>query len=224
MIGFCADDGSLQAVAAAGGGALVAIGAEVSAAPLAELTGEAGIACTLRAPGLYELTLEAADDPVQLDRDTRVWICRAHGEVAGNAREGVATITRIEGDDGPLARAVSLSLGEDLAMLLHATRPSGSTGHGDERLAAAILRGAPATATLVEKPRLSTTYDAAGRPTHLGVELWETAEAEFPTRAGGEAVAHGELEHANGARTLVTFLDCHGEGRRGQGRYELAVN
>ncbi len=71
---------------------------------------------------------------------------------------------------------------------------------------------------------LSTTYDGEGRVVHFGLELWEGEESEFARRAAGEASAHGELAHPDGALTRVAFLACHGDGgRAGPGVYAITT-
>ena len=88
---------------------------------------------------------------------------------------------------------------------------------------AVIFRGELSEGSPVAVPHVSTTYDAAGLVAHVGVELWESSESEFPMRLGGEAHAHGELRDEDGAVVAVTFLDAHGETRRGAGCYLLST-
>ena len=86
------------------------------------------------------------------------------------------------------------------------------------------MRGEPLEPATIELPRLSTTYDAGGLATHAGIELWETAEAEFAVRIGGEALAHGEMTHPDGARTSVAFVRWHHNGHRGSGSYAITTH
>jgi len=152
---------------------------------------------------------------------TRIWLCRARGTVRAEPFEGFATRVSAAGDDA-LARTLALRLESGVAVVLAARRGRAAAGHGDEQLDAVLARGDPPVASAVERPRLSTTYDGAGLVTHCGIELWESGESEFPERIGGEAVLHGELVGADGTRTRIAFLDCHGGGaQRGGGRYAI---
>jgi hypothetical protein len=57
---------------------------------------------------------------------------------------------------------------------LLALRPRRARGHEADLVVASMLAAEPAPA--VSDPRLSTTYDAAGRPTRAGLELWVEPE------------------------------------------------
>ncbi len=114
-------------------------------------------------------------------------------------------------------------LGAGAAVALAATHAATAAGHGEEQLDAVILRGDPLERCAVEDPRLSTTYDADGRLARSGIELWESADAEFPERIGGEAVAHAELAGPDGAHTQVALVGWHRDGRRGGGYYAITT-
>jgi hypothetical protein len=122
-----------------------------------------------------------------------------------------------------VARTVSAWLGDDLAVALTAIRPAGKTEHGSEAIAATILEpagedGAP-VAVAVADPRLSTTYDAAGRQRHAGLELW-VDEDGLPRRAAGELVCGTSLDLGR-LRLDCAFFRWRMDGRSGFGRYDI---
>jgi len=122
-----------------------------------------------------------------------------------------------------LARTVGAWLDDDLSVALTAIRPSGAKHHEDERVAATILDRDPETgdarATAVVEPRLSTTYDAEGRQTAAGLELF-VDEEEIPRRAAGE-VRCGTTLDLGRLRLHCAFFTWRMEGRTGVGRYDV---
>ena len=138
--------------------------------------------------------------------------------------DGLATLRRRPAADGiALERSIAIFFDAQLAFALAARRPRGAGGHGEEQLDAVAFRGEPLEPASFEIPRLSTTYDADGVPTHAGIELWETDEAELALRIGGEVLGHGELAQPGGARTRVTFVAWHHNGHHGLGSYEITT-
>jgi hypothetical protein len=122
-----------------------------------------------------------------------------------------------------VARTVSAWLGDDLAVSLTAIRPAGKDEHGREAIAATILEtagedGEPA-AVAVADPRLSTTYDAAGRQRHAGLELW-VDEDGLPRRAAGEVICGTSLDLGR-LRLDCAFFRWRMDGRTGFGRYDI---
>lgn len=109
-------------------------------------------------------------------------------------------------------------------------RPDKSMGQDTDLVAAAVLE--PEQAPPVADPRLSTTYDAAGMPTRVGLELWfepsdsaEDPDADdrrhFPRRAAAEPL--GELIEWEVAdfRLHAALLRWHSRGSDGAGTYLL---
>jgi hypothetical protein len=220
--GFADAGAQLQGVAIEGAGTLLAVGERVEALPGFSLADIDGTACRLGGDGAYAVTLEPLGPPAALGDAVRLWICRAHGTVADRPLEGFGSIMRtLAGDRIVLERAVTAWLGPALAVALAARRPRRASGHGGEELHAAVMRGEPLEPLPVADPRLSSTYDGDGLLLRCGIELWETAEAEFALRYGGIAGVHGELTHEDGARTRVAFMSVRGERERGVGRYEI---
>ena len=122
-----------------------------------------------------------------------------------------------------LARTVGAWLDDDLAVSLAAIRPAGAAHHDEERIAATILERDPDSdaprATAVIQPRLSTTYDADGRQTAAGLELFVDEEG-FPRRAAGE-VRCGTTLDLGRLRLHCAFFRWRMEGRTGVGRYDV---
>jgi hypothetical protein len=222
VIWFAEPAGRRGAIAIAGAGALLAAGGEVREGSAGiEQRGGGGITATI--DGSSVVALDPLGTPSMLADGTRVWLCGAHGTLDSTPFDGIGTITHgVPHRDAPLERSVTLVLDAQLAVVIGARRPAGAAGHGDELIDAVIFRGELSEGSPVAVPHVSTTYDAAGLVAHVGVELWESSESEFAMRLGGEAHSHGELRDEEGAVVAVTFLDAHGEGRRGAGCYLLS--
>jgi len=215
-----ADAGSAVAgVAISGAGALIVRDGELStaAAPQIEKT-------SLRVADVCDLVLEPLAPPGELAaQGVTIWLCSAKGSAAGAPFDGLAALTRRPERVAPLERSVAILFEPASSFVLAASAPPGAAGHGEEQLAALAFRGEPLAAAPFERTRLSTTYDAAGLPRHAGVELWESEDAEFPLRIGGEALTNGELAHPGGERTRVAFLAWHGESHHAVGVYTITT-
>lgn len=220
-IAFADAAAEIAGVAITGTGTLLSLGGELSAAAPPQLNGADG-AWTLAAPGAYSLALEGLGDGARLAGGASVWLCRARGTVEQHDLDAFATITTSPAGVAPaLERSLAFTFDHELSFALLARRESGSGGHGEEELEAVVFRGDPPAASLVARPRLSTTYDGGELPRHAGVELWQEEESEFALRIGGEALTNGELVHADGARSLVVFMAWHHEHHRALGSYTL---
>lgn len=112
---------------------------------------------------------------------------------------------------------------------LLALRPRNSRGHDRDLVAAAVIEGQPAPR--VTDPRLSSTYDAAGNPVRVGLELWfepgdgdgddEEDERLSARRAAGEAVGDAVRWEACGFSLQAVALRWHSRGSDGVGVYLL---
>jgi hypothetical protein len=223
-IGFADSRAALQGVAIAGVGTLLRLGEQLTATPPPQIAAPEGdgTAWRIGSPDSYELVMEPLGQAAGLAGGGQISLCRVTGTIAAQQLEGLGTLTRRPASGGlALERCVTVWFDAQLGFALAARRPTGASGHGEEQLEAVAFRGEPLEATRIELPRLSTTYDPSGVATHAGIELWETAEAEFAVRIGGEALAHGELAHPDGTRTRVAFVEWHHDGRRGSGSYEI---
>jgi hypothetical protein len=210
---------AVQGVAIAGAGTLIVRDGELTAAGAPQLDG-----WSLRVPGSAELTLEPLAPPAEsVAQSARIWLCSASGSVAGVAFDGLAALTRVLAAPAALERSISILFDPTLAFVLTASAPGETGGHGEERLEAAVFRGEPLAAAPIERPRLSTTYDATGLPRHAGIELWESADADFALRIGGEVVTNGQLAGPGDARTSVAFLAWHGDSHHAVGAYTITT-
>jgi len=215
-----ADAGSaIQIVAIAGVGALVKVGEQLTAtAPPAFVEG--GESWRIGSPGCFELELASWGHGASLGNDGALaWPCAASGSVGLQPVAGLAMAGRETG--AALERSLAILFDAQLAFALRATRRPGAGEHGEEALSAIAFRGEGPEPATIEKPRLSSSYDAAGGLTHAGIELWEAEDSEFPLRIGGEAIAAGELAHPGGASTRATFIAWHHSGRHGLGSYTI---
>jgi hypothetical protein len=176
--------------------------------------------------GVFALDVEALAPPAELRLDgveERQQLCRVRGEAqgrrvdclgqSGHAR-GRADWSKLE-----LARTVTAWLDDRTGVTLSALRPASAKHHGDEAIAAAVVVGGEPVP--VADPRLSTTYDAAGRQVHAGLELWVgDGDGEYPHRAAG-AVRCGTTIDLGSLRLDCAFFEWRMEGRTGVGRYDI---
>ena len=220
-IAFADTAAEVACVAIAGAGSLLSVAGELTAAAAPRLAGTQP-AWTLGGAGAYELELESLGEPASLASGTTIWLCRARGKVGERDLDALATLTLQSGSAHfALQRSLSILLEGELSFALLSRRPAGAVGHGEEQLEAVVWRGQAAAPAPIERPLLSTTYDAAGIARHAGLELWEDEEAEYAMRIGGEAVGDGELVHPDGERSRVVFMAWHHESRRALGSYTL---
>ena len=221
-IAFADASAPIQGVAIAGVGTLLALGDRPTTAPPPQLSGDEG-AWRVSAGDAYELALEASGDGAALADGTRIWLCRATGTIGVEDFDGRATLTRGPAGADAVERSLAILFEDQLGFALAARGPRDERGHDEEQLEAIAFRGEPLELATIEKPRLSTTFDGEGRLIRAGVELWETADAEFALRIGGETLTDGELVHADGARTRIAFVGWHHDGHRGPGSYAITT-
>jgi len=159
-------------------------------------------------------------------------LCRLRGKgVRGRTLDGFGCVSHGGGELGglALARSIWICFGAELAFALLAERPARGRGHGDERLAACVGRGAPLEPSPLEDPRLSSTYREDGQLLRAGLELWEPsleADADAHERAralriGGETIAAAELPQIAERQTSIAFMAWHHAGLEGIGCYTI---
>lgn len=123
-----------------------------------------------------------------------------------------------------LTRTLTAWVGEDCGLSLVAVRPGKARAHGDELVDAMLLEGGPdgvgGPATVIDEPRLSTTYDAEGRMRRAGLELYVTPEAEHARRLHGEVLC-GTTVDLGRLRLDASFFRWELDGREGVGRYDI---
>jgi hypothetical protein len=155
-------------------------------------------------------------------------LCRVHGTVTVSGAERPVdcpgTRSTIDGVDPAALESVRTVAGwfaPDDAFTLLALRAPRAQGQEADLVAATLFD--PEGWVPVADPRLSTTYDGAGVPTRVSLELWVTeGENEFPRRAAGEAAAPSAAVTADGLQVRAIPLRCHSRGREGGGVYVLA--
>jgi hypothetical protein len=185
---------------------------------------------TIVASGV-ELSITAAAEPIH-DRfdggaDGFDQLCRVGGTIAQDGA-GVeleclgrrATRAGLDLSRYASIRDVSMWFEPDEGVALTALRPRKAKHHAKDIVVAAVLDAADAKP--VVDPRLSTTYDAAGTPWRVGLELWLEEENgdQFPRRTAAEATP-GAIQAGDGLRAAV--LRAHSRGREGMGVYLLAT-
>jgi hypothetical protein len=126
---------------------------------------------------------------------------------------GIAHWDRMES-----VRTVGAWLGEDRAVGLQAVRRPNARGHEADAVSAWLLGEEGAHA--LSEARLSTTYDDEGRQRRAGLELWESADSEYPHRVAGEVVCGSTLD-LGALRLDTAFFRFRMEGQEGAGRYDL---
>jgi hypothetical protein len=157
---------------------------------------------------------------------TAIGTCQVLGTLAagGGVRKlratGLRTAATPPQDGGSMRLFGSwFPAGQELGVLALRRRGAAS-GEGDQITVAARGEEAP----LVIDPRLSTTYNGAGEPVRVGVELW-LGEAEddeglrarrVAGRAGGSSVSIGALRGF--------AFECVTRGEPGLGVYVLAAS
>ncbi len=223
-VSFADATNGIQGVAIAAVGTLLRVGVALTALEPAVFAQERE-SWRVSVPGACELTLLCWGAGAALSDDgTHVWPCAAAGSVGARSFDGLAILAAAgQAQAGELARALAIPFDAELALALRARRARGAAGHGEELLDAVVFRGRPLEPAPIQRPRLSSTYDANGSLAHVGIELWESEESELPMRIGGEAIAHGELCHPDGAMSAVTFIDWHHSGRHALGSYTITT-
>jgi hypothetical protein len=224
-ISFADAEARIQGVAIAGVATLLRLGERLTlTAP--PLFAQGGEAWQVSSPDCFELTLETWGRGAPLRGGTQLWACGATGAVGTQRIDGIATLRRSDtpaAGDLALERSLAILFDAQLAFALDARRPRAAGGHGEEQLQAVVFRGEPLEPFAIEKPRLSSSYDADGGLTHAGLELWESEDADRPLRIGGETLARARLAHADGASTDVAFVAWHHDGRQGLGSYSITT-
>jgi hypothetical protein len=183
-----------------------------------------------------ELTFDAAGPPAELEGGDPVaraggmvgyeQLCRVHGTVVVGGR---AHEVRCPGQRGHwwgepdwdrigATRTLAAWLGDGTGLTLSAVRPAGAADHAAEAVWAALLGAAGSLR--VDEPRLSTTYDEAGRQRRAALELWVGSDDAYPRRATGEVVCGTTLELGR-LRLDCAFVRWRMDGRSGVGRYDV---
>jgi hypothetical protein len=176
-----------------------------------------------------DVVLAPLGGPAEFADGSCEWLCRVSGQVDGEPIECLGQLL-VGGGSPPadwrktaLVRDLSAWFDADLAFAVRARRPAKADAHDAETVEAVVLRGTPPEPIRVDEPRLSTSYDAVGRPRRAGLELWETEESDFALRLAAETIGEGELTLPGGALVRSAFLRWRHDGLVGTGRYDIAV-
>ena len=170
-----------------------------------------------------ELRVEGADATTSTaDGEPSLAPCRVSGSVTldGERREfdigGVRSAAlETAGRDSLRLFAAWFPAGHEIAAL--STRPKGAKGQDHDSLGVIALGEEH---PLVVDPRLSTTYDDAGAPRRVGLELWLGDDADgdlSPRRVAGAST--GSSVAAAGLSAYA--FDCVSRGEPGAGIYLL---
>jgi len=172
--------------------------------------------------GAFALQLDPVAAPVELG-DVTAHVCAVKGSVGQTTVACLGTVGETARPPAwaelDAVRSLSALFDRGHAFLALARRPRGAAGHGQEDVAAWLLRaGEP---RVVEDARISTVYDGEARQRSAGLELW-LPEEDLPHRLSGTAIAGSSLQ--------LEAIDVHAavfrwrmEEREGVGAYELAV-
>jgi hypothetical protein len=116
-------------------------------------------------------------------------------------------------------RSIGIAFEDGGLLALTALRPQGSSGHGDEVVAAVLCEpdGAPVE---VSEALLSTEYGPDGVQRRATLELWIDDEAAQPLRGAGSLINSVAVRRP-GLNAEVAFFRWALEGRRGLGHYEV---
>jgi hypothetical protein len=196
-------------------------GADVDLHP-AELDLEGEGAWTVTAAGCALRIERAASDSATDDAAGALEPCRVSGSATIDGAElefdvGGVRAPALGGDGWDSLRLFGawFAGGHELALL--SSRPKGAKGH-DHDSVAVVARGEEQP--LVVDPRLSTTYELAGLPLRVGLELWlgEDADGELtPRRVAG--LATGSRVALDGFSAYA--FECVSRGEPGAGIYLL---
>jgi hypothetical protein len=178
---------------------------------------------------VLEAELEAASAPIEFGGPVAAaagvngyeQLCRVRGSIrVGETRteiDGVGRRAHEWGEPTAARRRSLYAVAGDRAVTLTAVRPPGAADHGDELIAAHIVRPESVPEPF-ETARLSTIYDVSGRPRTAGLEL-HLPDAEYPRRVSGTAVCHAAASSADPLQATCFRWSLDGEAA--QGGYHL---
>jgi hypothetical protein len=117
-------------------------------------------------------------------------------------------------------RHLAVEGGEGSLLLVAARGDAGSAGHGDEQAAGWLLDGEGGSSAFAES-LISTQYDAEGRVTRAGLELWPQGEEEAMIRSAATRAAATRLGGIEKEGVSAALFRCMTEGAEGLGSYLL---
>ncbi|MGI8414060.1 MAG: hypothetical protein ACR2QA_16525 [Solirubrobacteraceae bacterium] len=156
-------------------------------------------------------------------------LCRVTGRFAHHGAEHAVDCpgrrglrTEVDLDALESVRDVSAWFGSGDGLAVVSLRPRGVGGHERDLITAAWFQSNHPQP--ISDPRLSTTYNDAGRPSRVSFEAWlgEPDGEEYPRRAAGEAIGRGDHTVQTGFELHATAFRWHGGAPGGAGVYLLA--
>jgi hypothetical protein len=118
-----------------------------------------------------------------------------------------------------LRRSIGIVFSDGGLLALSAVRPPGSSGHGDEQVAA-VLCGPDGAPVEVSETLLSTEYGPDGVQRRATLELWTDGDEGQPLRGAGTLIGAAKVRRP-GMDSDIAFFRWSVEGREGLGHYEL---
>ncbi|HVS28096.1 MAG TPA: hypothetical protein VHE14_00975 [Solirubrobacteraceae bacterium] len=179
--------------------------------------------------GQLELELSSASPPLEISAgglDGYAQLCRVRGTATIGSSvhqleclgERVHCWGAIDWDRTRLARTLSAWLSPKQALIVAAVRPEKARGHDVEEISAQLTDGESVIG--IEDARISTTQDGEGRLRRAGLELWESDDAVYPRRLGGEAICGSTLIFG-GIELESAFFEWHMGEQQGVGHCDL---
>jgi hypothetical protein len=159
------------------------------------------------------------ENPVELRAAASIAEVRPKG--GGHAIECAGQLTEWVGDplDGAgLLRHLGIGSGPDSLLIATARGLPGAEGHGSEHAGGWLLRGDGGTP--FDETLISTQYDADGRPSRIGLELWPE-DADTSSRAAATRVSGSLLGGFATGSVWAGLFRCHTDGTEGLGSYLL---
>ncbi|MDE3132459.1 MAG: hypothetical protein KGL15_00165 [Acidobacteriota bacterium] len=177
---------------------------------------------TVTAAGCALRIGRAAPDSATDGAEAALEPCRVSGSATIDGAEleldvGGVRAPALSGDGWESLRLFAAWFGGGHELAVLSSRPKGAKGHDRDSLAA-VARGEEQP--LVVDPRLSTTYDTAGVPLRVGLELWLGADADgelAPRRVAGLATGSRVARDGLSAHAF----ECVSRGEPGAGIYLL---
>jgi hypothetical protein len=117
-------------------------------------------------------------------------------------------------------RHLAVESGDGTLLVLAAWGAAGADGHGDERTAGWLLDGEGGFSSFAES-LISTQYDAQGRLTRAGLELWPHGEEEAMIRSAATRAAATRLGGVEKDGVSAALFRCTTGGSEGLGSYLL---
>ena len=180
--------------------------------------------------GSLEVEIESEGEPIVFEgeligrREAR--LARIRGRLTDRDRQidldcwGVLHVQEGDGARAAIRRDATVILADGGLISLAGVRATGSDGHGEEEIAAAISH--PGGYVEFNDVLLSTEYDGAGRHRRATLELWPASDEIAGLHGAGNVVA-GCTAKVDGATINTALFRWSLDGHLGMGRYEIRL-